>query len=260
MVKGLYTAYTGMLNEQHRMDVLTNNLANTSTTGFKKEGTTSQSFKDVLGVKIKDTSEWNIPKRLGVMSMGVKIGENYTDYSQGSVRETGNPFDLALSGPGFFAIEFTNKAGETSVKYTRDGGFTLTQEGTLVTKDGDFVLDSDGNHITLDPFATVSIDRAGNIYENDENTGIQIQVADFEDYNYIEKYGENLYQPVEGATLLDDAEGQVYQGYLEMSNVETVQEMVNMIAITRQYETNQKVIQTMDESLQSAVTDLGRLS
>ena len=111
MVKGLYTAYTGMINEQNRMDIMTNNLANASTVGYKKEGSTSQSFDDVLTVKIKDQSVGmrNV-QRLGVKNPGVKIGENYTDYSQGSFRITGNTYDLALSGEGFFAIEFTNKA------------------------------------------------------------------------------------------------------------------------------------------------------
>ena len=152
MVKGLYAAYTGMINEQNRMDVLTNNLANAATTGYKKEGATSQAFNDVLAYKIKDTSEYvNLAKRIGTMNLGVKIGENYTDYSQGAFRVTENTFDLAISGSGFFTVEFTNKAGVTSTKYTRDGSFTLTREGYLVTKDGDYVLSNTGNRIRLDP-------------------------------------------------------------------------------------------------------------
>jgi len=149
MVKGLYTANWGMLNEQRRVDVLANNMANAATTGYKKEGSTSEAFRDVLAYKIKDTSEPVYARPLGNMNMGVKIGETYTDYSQGSIHETGNTFDLALSGDGFFAIEFTNKAGETSVKYTRDGNFTLNVKGELVNKNGDFVLDRNGNHILL---------------------------------------------------------------------------------------------------------------
>ena len=138
MLKGLYTAYTGMINEQHRMDTLTNNLANSATVGFKKEGATSQAFHDVLAYKIKDTSEMpNMGRKIGAMSMGVKIGENYTDYGEGPLKQTGNTYDLAITGPGFFAIEFTNKAGVTSTKYTRDGNFTVTEDGYLVTKDGD---------------------------------------------------------------------------------------------------------------------------
>ena len=85
MLRGLYTAYTGMLNEQYRMDIMSNNLANADTTGFKKEGSTSQAYADVMAVKIKDVSENpNTPKRLGNMSLGVKIGETFTDFSQGS--------------------------------------------------------------------------------------------------------------------------------------------------------------------------------
>jgi len=258
MVKGLYTAYTGMLNEQHRMDTITNNMANFDATGFKKEGATSQAFKDVLGVKIKDTSEWNIPKRLGNLNMGVKIGENYTDWQQGAFRETTNTFDLALSGTGFFQIEYTDKQGNTSMKYTRDGSFILNQQGNLVTKDGDFVLDTNGNHITVDPFASISIARNGNIYANDELV-TQIRVADFADYNYLSKFGENMYD-IDPAQEVQQGTAQIYSGYLEQSNVEIVSEMVQMIAISRQYETNQKVIQTMDSSLDIAVNQIGRLT
>ena len=112
MLRGLYTAYTGMLNEQYRMDIMSNNLANADTTGFKKEGSTSQSYSEVMAVKIKDTTEFlNTPKKLGNMSLGVKIGETYTDFDQGSLRDTGNTYDLAISDDGFFNIEFTNKAG-----------------------------------------------------------------------------------------------------------------------------------------------------
>lgn len=258
MLKGLYTAYTGMINEQNRMDILTNNLANANTVGFKKEGSTSQAFKDVLALKIKDTSEApNTARRLGVMNMGVKIGEGYTDYSTGSFRETGNTYDLALSGNGFFAIEFTNKAGETSTKYTRDGSFTLNVDGYLVTEDGDYVLDEDGDRIELDPLKTSFIDAYGNIYQ-DDSVEATIGIVDFEDYNYLEKYGENLFQTVEGATE-QDATAQVHSGYLEMANVQVVSEMVNMITITRAYEANQKLIQTYDSSLDIAVNQLGRL-
>ncbi len=257
MFKGLYTAYTGMINEQHRMDTLTNNLANATTVGYKKEGSTSQSFDTVLAYKVKDASEApNIPRRIGFNNPGVKIGENYTDYTQGSFRITDNTYDLALSGDGFFAIEFTNKAGETSTKYTRDGSFTLTQEGYLVTKDGDFVMGENG-HIQLDPTKDAKIDSKGIIYQNDAQVA-KIQIVDFEDYNYLEKYGENLYNAVEGATY-QTADTKVYSGYLEMSNVQTVTEMVDLIAITRQYEANQKIIKAYDETMEIAATQIGRL-
>lgn len=258
MLKGLYTAYTGMINEQHRMDTMTNNLANASTVGFKKEGATSQSFKDVLTVKIKDTSIGaNQTRRMGMNNPGVKIGENYTDFTQGSFRVTGNTYDLALAGEGFFAIEFTNKVGETSTMYTRGGQFTLNNQGYLVTEDGDYVLDTQNRRIRLNTLLESKILDDGTITQNDRVVA-KIQVTDFEDYNYLEKYGETYYRPVEGARpITTDAE--VKSGYLEMSNVKVVSEMVNLIAITRAYESNQKIIQTYDNTLEVAVTQLGRV-
>lgn len=258
MLKGLYVAHTGMVNEQNRMDILTNNLANASTVGYKKEGSTSQSFDDILTVKIKDASigELNV-QRLGLNQPGVKIGENYTDYTQGSFRITENTYDLALSGDGFFALEFTNKAGETSTLYTRAGQFTLNKEGELVNQDGDFVLDTENRHIALDTLKDTSIDQSGTIYQEGRRIA-QIQVVDFENYDYLERYGETYYRPIEGAEMTE-ADAEVNSGYLEMSNVSTVMEMVNLISVTRAYESNQKIIQTYDGSLDIAVNQLGRV-
>ena len=258
MVKGLYTAYTGMINEQHRMDTMTNNLANANTNGFKKEGATSQSFDSVLAYKIKDTSQaGNLPKRIGNMSLGVKIGENYVDYSEGPLKETGNVLDLALSSNGFFTIEYTNKAGETSTKYTRDGNFTMTSQGYLVTQDGDFVLGERGRRIRLDTTQDIGIDRMGNIYQDGEQVA-SLQITDFEDYDYLERYGENYFEPVDGARIVP-TDTQVYSGYLELANISVVTEMVNMIAIQRQYDANQRVITTYDDTLDKAVNQTGRL-
>ena len=258
MVKGLYSAYTGMINEQHRMDVLTHNLANADTNGYKKEGATSQSFDSILAYKIKDASEgYHLAKRIGVNNPGVKIGEGYTDFSQGPLKTTGNAFDLALTDAGFFAVEYTNKQGDTSVKYTRDGNFTLTQEGGLVTQDGDPVLDENGAAIVIEPLQTAEINTAGQIIQNGRVVAT-IQVTDFEDYNYLEHYGENYFQPIEGATE-KDAAAQVYSGYLETSNISVVTEMVNMITVARAYDSNQKVISTYDSTLDIAANQLGRV-
>lgn len=289
MLKGLYTAYTGMLNEQHRMDVLTNNLANATTNGFKKEGTTSQAFDTVLAYKIKDLSEpGNLPRPMATnraidqdevnnplnedylerrvrrtgLNLGVKIGENYVDYSEGPIKETENPLDLALSDRGFFAIEYTNKAGETSTKYTRDGNFTMNRQGFLQTQDGDYVLDEDGRRIQLETELPVSINRNGDIIQ-DGDTIATIGVVDFEDYNYLERFGENYFQTIEGATQIDredmETDTQIHAGYLEMANISVVSEMVNMIALQRQYESNQKVITTYDDTLEQAVSQNGKL-
>lgn len=258
MLKGLYTVHTGLRNEQNRMDILTNNLANASTVGFKKEGSTSQSFGDVLAYKIKDNSiGLDNSQRIGVNNPGVKIGENYTDFGQGSFRVTGNTYDLALSGDGFFAVEYTNSAGETDTKYTRAGSFTLDVEGYLVTKDGHYVLGTNSQPIQLNTLADAHIDELGNITQNDRVVA-QIQVVDFEDYDYLMKYGDTFYQPKEGAKMIE-ANAKINSGYLEMSNVQVVTEMVNMISVTRAYETNQKIMQTYDASLEIAVNQLGKL-
>lgn len=286
MLKGLYTAYTGMLNEQHRMDVLANNLANSTTNGYKKEGTTSQAFDNVLAYKIKDLSEpGNLPRSLARnravdqnelnnpdnedylerrvrrtgLNLGVKIGENYVDYSEGPIKETGNPFDLAISDRGFFAVEYTNKAGETSTKYTRDGNFTMNLQGYLVTQDGDFVLDENGRRIRMETELPVSIDRNGNVTQNGAFVAT-IGLTDFEDYDYLERFGENYFQQIEGAEETDEVASQIYAGYLEMSNISVVTEMVNMITLQRQYESNQKVITTYDDTLDQAVSQIGRLN
>ena len=265
MVKGLYTAYTGMINQQNRMDVLTNNLANSATNGFKKEGSTSQSFDETLAIKIKDTSAYRLPKALGDVTLGVKVGECYTDYDQGSFRVTDNVYDMAIDGDGFFAISYTNKAGETSVKYTRDGAFTVNQQGYLVTKDGDFVLNQaaaqagnpgQAGYIQLNPNLPVVVDENGNYFQNDVLMG-QIGVVDFADYNFLAKYGENMYDLVEGGPV-QQSNAQISQGTLEMSNVNVVSEMVEMINVTRAYEANQKIIQTIDSTLEKAVNSIGK--
>lgn len=257
MVKGLYTAYTGMLNEQNRMDVITNNMANSATYGYKAEGATAQSFADVYAIKIKDASEYYVNRRIGAMSMGAQIGETYTDYAQGSFKNTGNTYDMALDGNGFFSISFTNKSGQTSTKYTRDGSFTVNTQGYLVTKDGDFVLGNGNSPIKIDVNTTVKIDSLGNIYQ-DGTLVNKLAITDFADYNYLEKYGENMYNLVTGGTT-QASTASVQQGYLEASNVNIVSEMVDMIAITRAYETNQKVIQTIDGTLDKAVNSVGKL-
>ena len=254
MVKGLYTAYTGMINQEHRMDVLTNNLANADTNGYKKEGATAQSFDSILAYKIKDNSEgYRLAKRTGVHNPGVKIGEGYTDFSQGPLKTTENPYDLALTDKGFFAVEFTDKQGETSVKYTRDGNFTLNESGELVTQDGDRVLGTNGQPVKIDPLKDTQINVQGQVIQ-DGKVAATIQVTDFEDYNYLEMYGENLYRAVDGATQADEVTATVNQGFKEASNINVVSEMVEMISIAREYESGQKVINAMDEMMSKMVS------
>lgn len=260
MVRALYTAWTGLRNEEKRMDVVTNNMANANTTGYKKVDVTSQSFDRQLAVKIDDeTIGLNLKQGIGGVNLGVKIGETYYDMTQGNFRQTEDPYNLALSGNGFFTISTTDKSGTEHTRYTRDGDFTVTKDGFLVTKDGDFVLAEGGNRIQI-PNANlvkVSVNTLGEIYS--DNTYVaRLQLVDFESYEALSSYGENMYEPVDGA-VIQAADATVQQGYLEMSNVNMVTEMVDMIAITRAYETNQKMVQTIDKALDKAVNEIGRV-
>lgn len=266
MVKGLYTAHTGMVNEMKRLDVLSNNLANADTTGYKKEGTTATTFGDELAFRIRDTSDYGLSKRIGGITYGTKLGQVYTDYSTGNLKVTDNDTDFAINGDGFFAIAFTNKAGETSVKYTRDGAFTVNRNGYLVTKDGDYVLNTngaltgnagEGNYVRVDPNAKIQVNELGQVYQNDQLVS-NIGVVNVDNYDYLEKYGENMYNLVDGGRVVN-SDATVEQGTLETSNVNVVSEMVNMITIQRAYEAGQKVITSIDGTLDIAANQVGKV-
>lgn len=261
MVRGLYTAWTGMVNEQKRLDVISNNMANSDTTGFKKEKVTSQSFDDELTLRIHNNNLYSpLNYRIGNMNLGVKIGETYHDFSQGSLRETGNTYELALSGDGFFTIQTTNKQGVTSVKYTRDGSFTVNTDGYLVTRDGDYVLGTNGEPIQIPGAQTatnVVFDERGNISVNGQQVAT-LGIASFANPQALLLYGENMYDATPAAGL-QAGNAVVHQGYLEMSNTNVIQEMVDLITITRAYEAGQKMIQTEDETLDKAVNEIGRV-
>lgn len=259
MVKGLYTAYTGLRNEQKRLDVIANNMANSNTTGYKKMGVTSQSFDRMLALRVDDNSDPYLAKGIGDVSLGVKIGETYTDFSAGGFRSSGNTYDVALEGSGFFTISATDKRGVEHIRYTRDGSFTVTREGYLVTKDGDFVLGPNNQRIQIPgaDTAIVSIDSLGNIFANDVQVG-QFQLVDFENYEALSLYGENCFEALPEAGMVA-SNALVRQGYLETSNVNVINEMVTMIAITRAYETNQKMMQTIDSTLDKVVNEVGKV-
>ncbi len=261
MVRGLYTAWTGMVNEQKRLDVISNNMANSNTVGYKKQNVTSQSFDDELAVRINDNNLDTTSKYpIGYMNLGVKIGETYHDFSQGSLRETGNTYDLALSGDGFFTIQTTNKQGETTTKYTRDGSFTVNTEGYLVTKDGDYVLDTNGERIQIPGAQTaqnVAFDQNGNILVDGQQIAT-LGIASFANPQALLLYGENMYEATDAAGL-QASTAIVNQGYLEMSNTNVIEEMVDMITITRAYEAGQKMVQTVDNTLNKAVNEIGKV-
>ena len=126
-----------------------------------------------------------------------------------------------------------------------------------MTEECDYVLDTQNRRIRLNTLIDSSITDDGTIYQNGQAVA-KIQVTDFEDYDYLEKYGETYYQPIRGAKTIA-AKAQVKSGYLEMANVQIVSEMVNLISITRAYESNQKVVQTIDDTLDVAVNQIGRV-
>lgn len=257
MVRGLYTSYTGMLNEQYRLDIMTNNLANASTVGYKEENVANQSFHDFLTVKIRDESSAYDNESIGKMNLGVRLGEVYTDYTQGSLRQTENPYDLAIEGDGFFQVKVIDRQGNESIKYTRDGSFKMTQDGYLVDTEGNRLQGEGGDIQIPTDSLNVSISSDGSVMAGGAIVNT-ITLADFENYDYIEKYGDNLYNLVDGAVQIETTAA-IRQGFTEQSNVNVVSEMVDMITITRAYEANQKVMKTIDTMLEGAVNSVGKV-
>ena len=267
MVRGLYSAWTGMQNEQKRLDVIANNLANSATVGYKKEGVTSQAFDDELAIKIRDASvDWR-REGIGTMSPGVKIGEVYTDYRGGSLRQTGNTFDFAIDGDGFFAVRMPD--GTTA--YTRNGSFGLARNSDgsicIANSEGYQLLDDKGAVIRFEATqdtAQISIDANGNICYpdakgNSQPTGVKIGLTQFNNPAGLLKIHGSLFQVTEasGAPRLESTDTALKQSriltkYLEASNVHTADEIVNLIVTQRAYEMNSKVINASDEMLQQA--------
>ncbi|MDF2539028.1 MAG: hypothetical protein K0S76_2049 [Herbinix sp.] len=257
MVKGLYTAYTGMANEQKRLDIIANNLANSATVGYKEENATNQSFDHLLTIKIKDESEAFNDRPIGNMSLGVKLGEVYTNYGQGSLRQSTGTYHMALDGKGFFNVSAMDKAGNVGTKYTRNGAFTMTKDGQIVDEDGNHLMGEGGDIQIPSNTANIVIDENGAVMA-DGNYIDTILITDFEDYDYLMKSGDTMYQTLEGAVEIP-ADARVKQGFTEQSNVNVVSEMVEMISVTRAYEANQKVIQSVDKTLELAANSVGKV-
>ncbi|MDD3172814.1 MAG: flagellar hook-basal body protein [Herbinix sp.] len=257
MVRGLYTAYTGMANEQKRLDIIANNLANSATVGYKEDNATNQSFDDVLTIKIRDESENFNNRSIGNMSLGVKLGEAYTNYGQGSLRQTSNTYDFALEGNGFFTLSVTDKAGNVSTQYTRNGSFTMTKDGHIVDEDGNYLMGEGGEIVVPTDATDVKVDKSGAIYADGAYVDT-LQISDFEDYDYLSKIGDTRYEALDGA-VETTSNASIQQGYTEQSNVNVVSEMVEMISVTRAYEANQKVIKTVDQTLDLAVNSVGKV-
>lgn len=257
MVRGLYTAYNGMANEQKRLDIISNNLANSATVGYKEENVTSRSFKDYMAIKIRDGSNAYIDQRVGTFNPGVKIGETYMDWTQGSLRETGNTYDIAIEGKGFFSMRVTDSNGYSSIKYTRCGTFKCTADGYIVDAEGNHLQGSSGDLQVPVDASDIAIKSDGSVFADGVLVDT-ISLVDFADYDYLELYGDNMFNAVDGATLIE-ATGALEQGYTEQSNVNVISEMVSMITITRAYEAGQKMIRTTDSLLDASVNQVGKV-
>ncbi|MFN2340993.1 MAG: flagellar basal-body rod protein FlgF [Halanaerobium sp.] len=249
MIRGLYTAASSMDVLEKKTNIRSNNLANVNTNGFKKSEGITRSFPEMLLSRIE---AGEADQEIGELSTGSYMENSFKDMSQGSFQQTGNKLDFAVEGEGFFVIE--TEAGE---RYSRDGNFTINADSELVTQSGNPVLDTEGERIQLIPDQDFSVSADGQITFNNGLQGSQIDLVNFEDESELIQEGDNLYAAQEGAGLAAGDAG-IAQGYLEGSNVKIVEEMAKMIKTSRHYESNQKVISGIDETLNKVINEVGR--
>ncbi len=257
MIRALWTAATGMHAQQTNIDVISNNLANVNTAGFKRG---RADFQDLLYQTLRlagttSSSGTEVPTGIQV-GHGVKTAAVQKIFLQGDFMQTQNELDLTIEGKGFFQI--LRPDGE--IAYTRSGSFKLDSDGRVVTADGyplepEITVPDDTVNITVGPSGTVSVLQAGDTEATEMG---DIELAMFSNQAGLKNVGKNLYLTTDASgdpttgTPGEDGFGTIAQGFLEMSNVSVVEEMVNMITSQRAYEINSKVIQTSDDMLQTA--------
>jgi flagellar basal-body rod protein FlgG len=254
MLRGLYTAYTGMEAQQQKMDIVSNNLANANTSGFKQDNVVFKSFSEVLAIKINDP-ESKSNEQVGSMTLGVQIDNVYTNFEQGALNLTEDPLNLAIEGDGMLVVAKQNEDGSFEERYTRDGSLTVSQNGELITKDGFYVLGQEGI-ITL-PQGQWTVSQDGSIQVNNEVVD-KIQLTGFDNLLGLKKIGDSQYEMTD-QTEKTEFTGALRQGYQEASNVNSVKEMIEMIGLQRIYEANQKVLSTYDETLDNVVNNVGKV-
>ena len=271
-----------MRAQQWRLDAVANNLANVGTDGYKKDVTSFKAFPEMLlrrqdddGVFLHPFGSSDAAPIIGKLGTGVELNELYTNFSQGSPRETSSDFDMMLEGNGFFAVY--TPYGE---RYTRNGSFILGKEGYLETRDGYPVLGENGpisvkeNNFKIDPEGRVWVNAAyqdgipenlvGRTSNNWEDTVLPdtLKIVEFELDRYLEKQGTSFYRESQTSgpamIMTEMNRPKVIQGFLEASNVDPVLEMVQMIEVNRAYEANQKVIQTEDSTLGTLINQVAK--
>lgn len=256
MIRALWTAASGMQAQQLNIDVIANNLANVNTTGFKKS---RADFQDVMYQNVKTTGA---PTTNSTQAAGIEIGLGTTPaavtkvFTAGNITQSGSELDMAIEGEGFFQIQMPD--GTTS--YSRAGSFKRDGQGRVVTTDGyplmpEMVIPSNATKINIGSDGTVSVVQAG---QGSATTIGTIQLATFQNPAGLSSQGRNLYQTTDASgdattgTAGQNGIGTISQGFLEMSNVNVMEEMVNMIVGQRAYEINSKAVQTADDMLQQA--------
>ena len=253
----LYVARTGLAAQDTRMQVIANNLANVSTTGFKRDranfATLAYQDARVAGAQSSGQTTYATGLNLGT---GVAIQSTSTDMAQGSMQSTGNSLDMAISGEGYFQVTMP----DGTLGYTRAGNFTTSSEGLLVTAQGypvqpQITIPQGASAITVGPDGTVSAVVAGSAQATQLG---QITTATFANPAALKPAGDNFYAETTGSGAPQVAaagatgHGAVRQGYLEASNVSVVTELVDMIETQRAYEINSKMVSSVDEMLKNA--------
>ncbi|MEW6006637.1 MAG: flagellar basal-body rod protein FlgF [bacterium] len=256
MERGIYFSAMGMNSLWGNIETIANNLANVETSGYKRD---EMVFEEFGSFKINRLYDEIIETPIGTsdpapyvgeLPKGVGIADIATIHTQGAIKETENPLDLAINGDGFFAVKTPN--GEM---YTRNGAFTLDKDGFLATLSGNRVLSILNTPIQIQD-ANFTVTSDGTIMVGSEEIA-KLKLVDFENKNNLNKIGDTLFKTDQ---MPQNAFSEVKQGFLEASNCEPVLEMVRMIEVQRLYEANQKVALTYDELLSRSINDLGRLA
>lgn len=244
MLRGLYISASGMIVDELRHEVVSNNLANANTTGYKKDLVIGQTFPEVLmSCLYKDQA-----KIIGQTGLGVGVADIPIKMTPGMIENTNNALDLALNGDGFFVLETAQGR-----RITRQGDFQLDREGYLVNFDGDFLL-GEGGAIRLDPQGEkVRVLSDGGIFQGDEFVDRLVLVN--YDPSVIAKEGSGRFTVSQDAEMLD-IEAEIIQGALERSNVNIIEEMVEMISLMRAYESAQKLVHAQNETLGKLINEM----
>jgi flagellar basal-body rod protein FlgF len=268
--KGIYSALSGAMAQSQQLDTIANNIANATTPGFKSDKNTFKEYLTILENAPEVNTVPKIPASIdsffdmqGTDKSYASVDGTFTDHTQGGVKATGNSLDIALEGKGF--LEVLSPQGP---RLTRKGTLSLNADGTLVTTDGLPVLKRDsgggGNPaeriIRLSPTGSVSFTQQGGIYQDGANVG-DLSIVEFDNNNHLKKIGNSLYANTD-STIPQSATNstQVHQGFIETSNVNIVKEMTDMIAATRNFESNQRLIKAYDEMDSRLVNDVPKLS